>query len=734
MDEPQVQDIDQEVEVDCTKLQEQAILHDFTTPNSLLNIVAGPGSGKTRTLSNRIAYILSKGVQPNEILVLSLTNRSVSDIKFKLQNVVGEEMAKLVDIMTFHSFASLVVNEKYENDWYLLEEDQLRKLNELVSTSNTKNKKQYSHSLFKTLLKQIRSFNGTEEEYCHSDIYLKYKLPFSVYENIKYLVGSNNVFTYDDLLSECHQILTTEEEATKPEFISNYKVIIVDEIQDIYPALCNIVLDLSLDKHLTIAGDPNQSIYKFLGAEYSKNWGRILPEFEKAETITLNESFRLTPELQRFSNSMLKGSKPKTTTKSNFSSCVKSSVSLEPVRISFNSQVEEYEFIYNEIKRMVNLSSNQIKYSDIAILAFANQDVDSCYRFFEEKQSDTMGLKRLNSTPRWLNTDISLILQYMKILVDPTQSLALLTTLSMLKGVGLTTVNSINSAAVELNVSVWDYIMNHDLKTSKSISKIILNYRDVIEDCRESMDANDPNSIMVALLTLANKYGLKQRLNKKKLNELQLKEYEEFLTSIWMTLKKISNFKPADQTLLQFYLHNYNTELLMNSKLKGSLNLASDEDTIPNTDTGDNVNINDYESEVKFSTIHTAKGLEFPIVFLLSSNNDNLFLPERKRALYVAVTRATTLLYFNKLNNHFVSEIDNLVGKGKQMKNGNSNENVDLAPVMSSKPPEFNEESMKRMLDVMGRSGNGLGFGFGLAGQVRGFSTLVSKIMGKRFI
>ncbi|GME83751.1 unnamed protein product [Ambrosiozyma monospora] len=643
-------------------------------------------------------------------------------------------MAKLVDIMTFHSFASLVVNEKYDGDWYLLEEDQLRKLNELVSTTNTKNKKQYSHSLFKTLLKQIRSFNGTEEEYSHSDIYLKHKLPFSAYQNIKYLVGSNNVFTYDDLLSECHQILTTEEHATgKPEFVSNYKVIIVDEIQDIYPALCNIILDMSLDKHLTIAGDPNQSIYTFLGAEYSKNWGRILPEFEKVETITLNESFRLTPELQRFSNSMRKGSKPRTTTTNPyFNSCVKSSVSLEPVRISFNSQVEEYEFIYNEIERMVNLSNNQIKYSDIAILAFANQDVDSCYRYFEEKQSETMGLKRLNSTPRWLNTDISLILQYMKILVDPTQSLALLTTLSMLKGVGLTTVNSINSAAVKLNVSVWDYINNHELKASKKISKIILDYRDVIKDCRESIDANDPNSIMVALLTLANKYGLKQRLNKKKLNELQLKEYEEFLTSIWMTLKKISSFKPVDQTLLQFYLHNYNTELIMNSKLKSTLNLTSDEDTVPNSDTEGNANTNDYESEVKFSTIHTAKGLEFPIVFLLSSNNDNLFIPERKRALYVAVTRATTLLYFNKLNNHFVSEIDNLVGKGKQVKNGNTNENVAIGPVMSSKPPDFNEESMKRILDVMGRRGNRLGLG--PVGQVRNFSTLVSKIMRKRFI
>ncbi|ODV88164.1 hypothetical protein CANARDRAFT_26320 [[Candida] arabinofermentans NRRL YB-2248] len=692
MEQGQAETSEAQISIDCTDLQYDAITSDgYTKPDTLLNIVAGPGSGKTRTLCNRIAYMLScdspGDIKPEEILVLSMTNRSVNDLKYKLKEVLGiEELVSSLQVMTFHSFAGGIINTKFDN-WQIIEDEEIKRLSELVP-----NMKKNSASSVKTLKEIFQKSKFIDvDQYESSELYKVYNFDKASFLKLRELIGgSYSLFTYDDILVECNRILDED----PPEFMQKYKAIIIDEFQDVYPSLADMIVKVSKGKHLTIAGDPNQSIYGFLGARVTRNWGKVLPMYEDEDvrSITLGHSFRSTPELLAISSQLI-GKKL-----TNIHTSVKSSNLLAPVRMSFNSQDQEYEFIYNESKKLVDLSHGQIKPSDIAILSYSNREVDSIYEYFKKKGE--FNLNRLNSTPRWLKTQLSFILQYIKILIDPNQNLPLLSSLSLLRGVGLSSLNSIYTNAIKKDLSMWEYLTDPQIKKPSAIEKNTKEFLQHLDHARSTINSNDPNSIILTLLEMGSKFGLKKRIHNNKLSPLQIREYENYLHSIYKSLSRTLQVKPTDQTLLKYYLNNYNSDLLLNSNTAITKIYQDD--------------------EINFSTIHTSKGLEFPVVFILSANNYNLSTDyERKKVMYVAMTRASSLLYFNKLDDQFVTSIDDshlptsrfagsIAPQPQRLTDvSNSSFGGNTKAMFDTKPPNFLKfPNLLRLLNDMGRDGS----------------------------
>lgn len=633
---------DEDVSFVCTPLQKEVIVSDFT-PNTLLTVIAGPGSGKTRTLCSRLAYMMSKeggGMKPNEILVLSLTNKSVDDFKYRLGDLVSDKIAANADVMTFHSLAASVLRKQY-NNWRLVEEDDIKRLCEFIRDPK-RNNKSFPIMQMKELIGKMHEMTPEQfDSYSDETFQSDYGVSKSLYIKIQRLIGAKNAFTYDNMLIECNRILRSDK---VPEFIKKYKVIFVDEFQDAYPALISIITALNKGRHLTLAGDSNQSIYEFMGASPQKSWRKIASMYnsDKKHKIVLNQAFRSTPELLELSNKVLG------ITQINLQECVKESAQIAPIRKSFENKEKEHQFMYDEIARLVNTSHGLIKYSDFAILSATNRDIDNAYKYFEErnalsrlKSNDIIEINRLNSTPRWLRTNLSMLLQYMKVLLSPFENFPLLSSINLLHNVGVATIDNIFSNAAAKSMSAWEYLcfcIDNKVQISKYIREFIL----YVQNARSRIDLDDPNSIMLNLLEMAEKFGLKKQLISAKLSKRQKEEYQECLIAMHNSLKQFLNLKPEDQTLLEFYLNNFSTQLFMNPK-SNFLTLGS-------------------QNKVNFSTIHTSKGLEFPIVFLLSENNFNISRYAKRRLVYVGMTRATSMLYFNKLDYQWEPVIDGPLG------------------------------------------------------------------------
>lgn len=662
----------QEVEVECTPRQKDVIV-STSGPNTLLNVIAGPGSGKTRTLCSRVAYLMSEqggGLKNDEILILSLTNRAVDDFRHKLQGVVSQNVAENANVMTFHSFAAEVLGERFD-DWQLLEDEELKRLCELVP--NSKNKRHStSVSLMREIIRKARYVTADEiDNYESGQIKKKFGFDKDTFLKIRSLVGASHMFTYEDMLYECNKILKT---GPVPEFVAKYKVIIVDEFQDVYPLLADMIIHLSKNRHLTISGDPNQSIYGFMGAVPEKNWKAVASHYpqDSKKLITLNQAFRSTPELIQLSNMILGR------TQRNIDECVKSSVNLAPVRMSFDDTGEEMGFMYKEIKRLVKSTHGKIHFSDIAVLSFTNQEVDIAYNYFKRRNQQagddeiTPQINRLNATPRWLKTQLSILLQYMKILIDPRQNFPLLSSLNMLHRVGLATVNSIYKRSISRKMYIWDYLNDEKLMKKDKYPKAVDEFIQYVKHARQEMDFNDANCVMKTIVDMGTQFGLKRSLITAKLSQDQTSEYADCLNSIYKSLQDNAARKPEDESLLEFYLKNYNSHVFLNPK-SNFISLYN-------------------EDKVNFSTIHTAKGLEFPIVFLLSPNNFNLSNYRMRRVVYVGLTRASALIYFNRLHNQFVTSLDG----GLQMKP----KPHEVRKERISHESTWNEDAFKRMQNL----------------------------------
>lgn len=655
--------------------------------NSILIVMAGPGSGKTFTLAERIAYMIKHHhVKPEEILVLSMTNRAVNSIRSSLERSLGEQSGDL-DVSTFHLFAAKLIDSqgaKYipgfvnrvlvdDSSWRYASSIFLGKHFNIngASIGGT-----LTYKEFDRLISSIRSGTITREMAAK-----KFGVSEPYVESLILYLDSSGIIRYPDLVNNAVKILyNSMEKGEYIDQIENYKVVVVDEFQDMYENLLDMVeaitkyptksFEVDTSKHLFIAGDPNQSIYEFLGSNPDS-----MKNLESDFTLStvdihhemIEESFRCPPTILKASVDICLPPGDE------FAERIHSATKEfhMPIIKQFKSPIEEYHFVIKEIIRLTCELGGLLKLSDCAILARSNKEVDDINRIL----ADNYGLNynKLNSSIPWIKSKVHILLGILNVLERSSGSeLFLMCVLMFLDteyGSKLR-ISKVFSASREWakreNVPgpvIEDYLvanMSGQLPKEFSIDKIyksvkhqtIVNnfnkFLNVLYEERDTLMLDFENQTPVMLLSslsnIVEKLGLKTFLNRSPTLKRGMTESEIEAANSKYTDELASDLR-AFQTSLEGCFSRYRQRNVLNetgeSFIKYFIRNYNEEYTL------------DAQNLVNTSTIHAAKGLEFPVVFIIGSSAygrgpwEPVFKSQTSssRLLYVAMTRSQCLLY-----------------------------------------------------------------------------------------
>lgn len=685
----------QEIQLEVTDAQYDAIMYP-ANENEVLRIRAGPGSGKTFTLVARIARLLEDGMDPEEILVLSMANRSVDSLRDSLARIVGSVMAEKINISTFHSFCALLIDEEGSLDSAyvrarVFDIQSWRRmisffLGKLVRLHGQKINGSVTSAKLDRAVSDIISGRMSLDDACE----LHKINPKYVSELIHYL-RLKGLIRFDELIRDAVKLMHQSREALKSAWdrhsdelsagihhslrLSRTKAVFVDEFQDVYPALVSVVkaivahptmgLPGSLMKHLTITGDPNQCIYEFLGskADDMDNLSTALPSMRFVDK-TLADSFRCTESILKAAAEACPGTSPM-----RLSSMRTKSASRKPFIVTSESLSEELGAFADEITRLISKTDGSVRKKDIAVLTRTNDLASQMQMLLK-----TRGIPSFKLTPinHWVNSRFHVMKDILSVISgDPGSSLSLLAVLShfdkfpraksrlsalfneSMQQVQTNDENLLENYLMEL-LSGWpgeSSPLTSLYKKHPSVCKAMAEFLNQVQHEREillsihqeSPMAYGPQELCLCLSRISKIGDISKYLEVSR-DQDTVSQYEilkSFNDSVHLAYENFSKLLEQNSiSFIDYFVQNYDAE-------------------VPN----------DTEDSVKLSTIHAAKGLEFPVVFipgltkygsswnsvLGSDEADEDYLTQRadpssrlsatSRLLYVGLTRARDLAY-----------------------------------------------------------------------------------------
>lgn len=607
------------------------IINAPATPNTVLSIKAGPGSGKTYTLARRISQLILDGIDPSEILVLSMANRSVNSLSKSLQVQLGDSLqSKPIDICTFHSFCSKILDtygDKYlPGRRALMNDSQWLFLSRLVSNHNLHldgiKSKNLTSDKFVKIMKDIRRGGDIEH------VAQQYGVSQDFIEAVLRFLEENGIIRYGDLISlACKIINASKKDELIPQLV-NYKAIIVDEFQDMYEDLLEVI-DVVVNypsngdgKHLTVAGDPNQSIYEFLGSNpklmdsLDVHFG--LPVHE----LHIKESFRCTPEILDLSKTLV----PNTSLITQLHS-TKPSGHL-PVLKKISNPSQEINFIVEEIVRLCYLSGGGINLNDILILSRTNSQIDDISRQLSENYG--ISTNKLTSSISWNKSKVSIFLSMLAVLDNSyNHQISLLYLLLIIDRSQLRICKIFN---ISKGKKLEDLVHSKELRVIyKRKQDIIPKFKNLIEAFKTEKQKHltSPQDVVDSLFNITSS-GLMDYLNDDCENletrKRLMVDLKAFQSSLEISFINYNTDQPSE-SFISYFLKNYNEDITMDSP-----------------------------TAVNLSTIHTAKGLESKVVFILGTSmfqhgpwdfilKGQLTDDSNNRLFYVALTRGKDLVY-----------------------------------------------------------------------------------------
>lgn len=616
-------------------------------PSSTLKVVAGPGSGKTLTLLHKVHHLIESGqVAPNEILILSLTNKAVDNVTTRLFNVFEQlnekrtedqlrEIIGGLEIHTIHGLANRVVIER-EGIINVIEENGWRGLMKLVSEDFWKNKRPRIPSTkdFKKLFEQYK-----KDKTGRNDVVKKLTdimQNCGVVTNEELIVRASR-YLVSDLMHES----TSETMKYAKDLKEKIKVVVIDEFQDLYPSLLPLLRQISLGKQLILFGDSNQSIYSFLGSNREAMEGISRIHTEKDFHVRhLHDNFRCTPEIMASAGRVIP-SKRSDVNKGDIETICKAKSGVEPIIHNFSDPIDELDFVRDQIAQLVCASA---RLSDIAILTRTNNQMRL---IADHLQSYGINSCKLTAQPDWLlDSRIQFLIDLLKITSlsyrektlerddsgnRPWKSdFSIIVTIGALKGVGNSSIQILYNECLRRNVSLWNYISSMPesdwpggVTNKKKISSYVVGLRELMKD-DELLHSNEPMHILQEICTFAHRMGFQMLQTT---NHQDTEHFKQQLEEMYSVLKLCSSNKPTEIPLIEWFLQTHFDQSIVHHH-PNSLPVTSNQNT------------------VQISTIHSSKGLEFPIVFLMgglswfhsvSQVEDNV--------LYVGMTRAKNLLY-----------------------------------------------------------------------------------------
>ena len=603
--------------LDLTKLNKQQ-QKAVETINGPVSVLAGAGTGKTRTLTYRIAYMIYSGINPSEIVAVTFTNKAAFEMKKRVIELVGP-YAEELSVSTFHSFCARFLrneaeklDERYTSRFLIIDEEDSKQI-----IRDTVGELEYDTNKYNSIrLKNLFSM------YKNNQIDFLEGAELIIYNAYNKYLKDNNSMDFDDLVNNTVELLKKNEKV-RSYYQDRYKYILVDEFQDTNLAQYELVKLLSgKNNNIFTVGDPDQSIYSFRGANYA-NQQRFIKEYNP-KVIFLEENYRSTTNILAAANKLIENNQSRVGEKELTSSLGEGS---EVMFVTRSSDRDEAYFVAEAIKIMV---AGGYDYSDIAVLYRSN----SISRIFEEAFLKA-GIPYViyGGLSFFARKEIKDILAYIRVVLNPHDTISLKRIINVpRRRIGNTTVSKIESYAKLNNISMYEAISEGDF--GAATNKRLRSFQTIIEALKEEI--GKVNNLTDIIDIVNNISGYREMLeNEGEESKDRLENIQE-LKAIFYNAR-LENEKATNIEVLE--------ELLIDLSL------------MTNLDKDDTVNT------VKVATVHQVKGLEFKTVFLVAmeetifpaqaSMMSTFDLEEERRVCYVGVTRAKERLIISNAIERF---------------------------------------------------------------------------------
>ena len=583
-------------------------------------VIAGAGSGKTKVLTHKIAYLIGeKGAKPWDILAITFTNKAANEMKERIANLVGDD-AKDIWMGTFHSICVRILRRfidriGFDSSFIIFDTSDQRTLVKNCMKDLAIDDKLFNDRSVLSEISNAKNEMLEPEQYTartNSD-FRKEKIA-TVYELYQKRLKENNAIDFDDIINYTIKILMENPDVLEY-YANKFKYVLVDEYQDTNKAQFTLVTLLaSKNGNITVVGDNDQGIYSFRGADISNilNFER---DFPGTKIIKLEQNYRCTGNILKAANSVIKNNEVK----------YKKELWTEneegnlPNVYQAENEYDEATYIVTQIEHLKR--EEYYKYSDFSILYRMNTQS----RAIEDiLRRENVPYKIVGGLKFYERKEIKDIIAYLRLIQNSADNLSLKRIINEPKrGIGKTSLDKVEALAEQNETSMYEVIKHAD---QYGLNRVYLNSREFINVIEELKDKKDKLVILELIKTTLKKTGYTKALEEENTIEAEnrIENLEEFLT---VAIEFEEEY--AENSLSQF--------------LEG-ITLSSDID-----------NVEEDEDSVTLMTLHSAKGLEFPVVFLVGmeegifpgykSISEPKELEEERRLCYVGITRAKEHLY-----------------------------------------------------------------------------------------
>lgn len=607
-------------------------------------VIAGAGSGKTRVLTYKIAYLLQQGVKPWTIMALTFTNKAAREMKERIGKLVGQELAQHLYMGTFHSIFSRILRAEaqhigFTNNFTIYDESDSRSLIKTIVKEMGLDEKVYKPASVHSRISMAKNNLMSAENYARDkELYQadqRAKMPRVGDIFITYVQRCQqaNAMDFDDLLTLTFKLFQEHEDIRK-KYADRFDFLLVDEYQDTNHAQMRIVMQLCKEKERVCAvGDDSQSIYSFRGANID-NILSFQSRFKGARLFKLEQNYRSTQSIVEAANSLIKHNSnqiPKHVYSKNDKG---ESLIYKPAY----SDKEEALIVCREIKRIKR--QDDCQYSDFAILYRTNAQSRS---FEEEFRKQGIPYRIYGGLSFFQRKEIKDVIAYFRLVANPDDEEAFKRIINYpSRGIGNTTVAKIAACALDNHVSFWQVISSpehYGLGVNKGMLAKLESFRLMISGFVEksaSMNAFDLGD------TIVKESGISADIYKSGSRDPEDLARQENLEELLGGMQSFVEECREEGREQEAYLTDY----LQGVALLTDLDSKGDDD----------------EPRVSLMTVHASKGLEFPTVFVVGLE-ENIFpsaivstlreLEEERRLLYVAITRAEKHCVLTSAKNRF---------------------------------------------------------------------------------
>ena len=607
-------------------------------------VIAGAGSGKTRVLTYKIAYLLQQGVKPWSIMALTFTNKAAREMKERIGKLVGQELAQHLYMGTFHSIFSRILRAEaqhigFTNNFTIYDESDSRSLIKTIVKEMGLDEKVYKpasvHSRISMAKNNLMSADNyaRDKELYQADQRAKMPRVGDIFITYVQRCQQANAMDFDDLLTLTFKLFQEHEDIRK-KYADRFDFLLVDEYQDTNHAQMRIVMQLCKEKERVCAvGDDSQSIYSFRGANID-NILSFQSRFKEARLFKLEQNYRSTQSIVEAANSLIKHNSnqiPKNVYSKNDKG---ESLIYKPAY----SDKEEALIVCREIKRIKR--QDDCQYSDFAILYRTNAQSRS---FEEELRKQSIPYRIYGGLSFFQRKEIKDVIAYFRLVANPDDEEAFKRIINYpARGIGNTTLAKIAACALDNHVSFWQVISSpehYGLGVNKGTLAKLESFRLMISGFVEksaSMNAFDLGD------TIVKESGISADIYKSGSRDPEDLARQENLEELLGGMQSFVEECREEGREQEAYLTDY----LQGVALLTDLDSKGDDD----------------EPRVSLMTVHASKGLEFPTVFVVGLE-ENIFpsaivstlreLEEERRLLYVAITRAEKHCVLTSAKNRF---------------------------------------------------------------------------------